>query len=328
MSRLPLLLLVTLATASPAAAGTTISSAEYARTLSRVAADLERAAGAAKGGRARAAEALRGLPERVTVGEGTASATTSVDNRELLGALQAMVKGGPTGIRQARAAVESLRQAVAQAGPAPPGQARHVLASVLAGGEFRPSWWEARQKQLMGRVLRFLRQIWPHIHWRWPRWVPRVSPKVWRGAGIAMLVACSALAIFLLARLFSRLSPRVPPEGVAPAARARVILPCGAWLEEAGRLERAGDHRGAVRALHMAALMKLDEAGLVRYHTAYTDGRFVRALQAGGRGEVARALAGLNHLFARTWYGRAPAGTEEYASAQQLWGEVEGLASP
>jgi hypothetical protein len=42
---------------------------------------------------------------------------------------------------------------------------------------------------------------------------------------------------------------------------------------------------------------------------------------------MAAALAGLNELFARVWFGNAPAGLKEYQSARKCWEQLEALTS-
>ncbi len=100
------------------------------------------------------------------------------------------------------------------------------------------------------------------------------------------------------------------------------------WLAEAEANLKAGDCRAALRALHMAALLKLDEAGILTYQSSATDGRFLRLLRSKGLNDLAAALSSLNHLFVLVWYGNRPAGPQEYAAAQARWRELEALTTP
>jgi hypothetical protein len=77
----------------------------------------------------------------------------------------------------------------------------------------------------------------------------------------------------------------------------------------------------------MAALAKLDAAGVVNFDDAATDSRYVWLLRRRGREEMAGALATLNALFARVWYGSAPAREGEYEAAQEQWRALEGMAA-
>lgn len=311
-------LAVLLVLATPAAAAT-LTPAEYARALSQTAARLERAKTSLE-----AEQALAGLPTQVVAQESAKSARLTVDNRELLAALRRQAAAGPRGIRTAAALLRSLASAVTTAAPPPPANARDVLTKVLKRGEFRPPWWEKPVEKL----LRGMADVWDWLAERVHPPVPHLSRRVWKTLGLGALVLVAATIVFLIARVLSQLAGPTRPPSVGPAARPAVILPYSSWLSEAEARGRDGDYRAAVRALHMAALMKLDDAGLVRYDSSHTDGRFVRALQACGQPDLAAALARLNVLFAVVWYGRLSAGPTEYATARSLWTELEAATTP
>lgn len=310
--------------ATPAAAAT-LTPEQYARALAQVATRLERAEKSSPAARA-AEQVLRGLPVRVTVQAGSEAPRLTVDNRELLTSLRKQVKAGPKGIRTAAGIVRSLEQAVTSAASSPPPNARAALNEVLSRREFHPQWWEGPVEKFNRWVGEVLLWLIGKIHL--PKLDVNLPENVWRGLGFGLLLLVAAVIIFLIARLMIRAAVRsqVPPAG--PMARPLVILPYSAWLAEAEQRLQAGDYRAALRALHMAALMKLDEAGHVRYDSSHTDGRFVRALRSKGLQDLASALARLNHLFAVSWYGRRPAGPSEYAAARTLWAELETAVAP
>jgi hypothetical protein len=198
------------------------------------------------------------------------------------------------------------------------------LKQVLARGEFQPQWWESYAE----RINRWIAKV---IYWligriNLPDW--DISGRFWLAGGYALLVLVGCAIIYLIAVLITRALPQSRRAAELPAARPLVIRPYSAWLAEAEARLQAGDCRGAVRALHMAALMKLDDAGLVRYDNSLTDGRVVRALQSKGQYDLASVLANLNRVFALVWYGRRAAGAEEYATARTLLTELEGAATP
>ncbi len=205
-------------------------------------------------------------------------------------------------------------------------KARGTLASVLKKGDFQSGWWAKQQERFWENVAQWLRRIFRHVHLRSPDlsgW--GVSERFWRGLGFVVLALGALALIYLIAVLLLRWErPRPVEEERVPEARPKLVQPHAAWLEQAARHARADDYLLAVRALHMAALMKLDEAGLVRYDHAYTDHRFVRLLQARGQVELARALGLFNSLFARLWYGQRAAGVQEYEQAEEHWRAVEG----
>jgi len=307
--------------AAPAVSGATLTPAEYARALSRTAARLERAKTSPE-----AEQALAGLPAQVVVQASAKSTRLTVDNRELLSALRRQAAAGPQGIRTAAALVRSLESAVTTAAPPPPANAQEVLRRVLKRDEFRPPWWEKHAERFFRLLARVFEWLAGHVHL--PRLNVHLPPRLWKALGLGALALVAATIVFLLARMLSQFAGPARPAPVGPAARPAVILPCSSWLSEAEVRGRDGDYRAAVRALHMAALMRLDEAGHVRYDSSHTDGRFVRALQARGQQDLAGVLAQLNGLFAVVWYGRLSAGPTEYAVARTLWTELEAAATP
>jgi len=309
-----------LALATPAAAAT-LTPTEYARTVSEVVTRLEQAAKSGKATQA-AEQALRELPIRAEVPTGPGSARLSVDNRALLVDLRRQIKVGPRGIRTAAGILRSLAQAVSATPPRPPAKARATLTRVLARREFRTSaldtWREKVYRWEAQAVLWVLDHL-PDTN------IPRDA---WVVIGYVALFLTGAAIVYLIVLLLVGMGARARPVPDAPGARPVVILPYSAWLAEAEQRLQAGDYRAAVRALHMAALMKLDDAGQVRYDSSYTDGRFVRALQSKGQPDLAGVLGRLNHLFAIVWYGRRAAGQAEYAAARALWTELEAAATP
>ena len=77
----------------------------------------------------------------------------------------------------------------------------------------------------------------------------------------------------------------------------------------------------------MAALLRLDELGIVTFDRASTDGHFVHQLRRKRRDAEADALAGLNRVFAWAWYGGRATGPTEYEAAHAQWRELEALTA-
>lgn len=308
-------------TAVAAAAPVAVPSAQYARTVSQVATRLE-AAAKTRQPTTVAARALLDLPDRAAVRVTPEAAPLQVDNRELLAELRREVKSGPAGIRTAAGVLRNVASAVAISAAPAPKEARIVLGRVLARREFGTSVldvWRDKVNRWKMRVVMWIFDHLPHAN---------VPPRVWRVLGYVLLVATGAAIVYLLVTLLVGIGARPRPMPDAPDLRPTVVLPYSAWLAEAEQRFRAGDYRAAVRALHMAALTRLDDAGLLRYDGSYTDTRFVHALRAKGQQELAGVLVRLNHLFAAVWYGRRAAGPAEYSTAQTLWAELEATVRP
>ncbi len=70
-----------------------------------------------------------------------------------------------------------------------------------------------------------------------------------------------ALVYLIVVLLLRAQKPPAPEEEALAPARPKLLQPYATWLEQAARHAQDGDYLLAVRALHMAALMKLDDGG-------------------------------------------------------------------
>jgi hypothetical protein len=299
--------------AAPAQAGS-LERPEYGRLLGKAAQKLEEASRSGERARSRAEEALRLLPEKVTIRRSAAAPAAKVDNGELLDWARREAKGGESGIRRAAAAVESLRQTtIAEARPAPP-EAGRTLARVLARKEFRPSALAGLRERIAALVGRVILRILSLL----PASVLNIPGRFWRIAGQVLLAAAGGLALYLVVRLAQQLAGRKRRPVLEAVSQLAAARSHEEWLAEAEARLKANDYRNGLRALHMAGLMKLDEGGHLRYEDSCTDGRFVARLVAQGKAGLAQALAELGWLFASVWYGRSEAGPSECATARGL----------
>jgi len=303
------------------AAGQPLTPAQYARIVGGAAQGLHQAARAGKESKRLAQVALGRLPGRAVVQSGAGAPPLTVDNRGLLRALRDEVARGPSGIMSAAQVLRNLQRNLEIDVTPAPADARGVLAAVLRRREFRPSRWEQLRErfyQWLARVIDAILGLLPDLG------LPATTLRV---IALIVLAVAGAIALLLVLRLVMTMASR-PRKASLPAAVSRAaVKPHSAWVAEADEALRSGDYRGALRALHMAALMKLDEAGHIRFMESRTDGRFTRALRDGGRHELASALSALSLVFAAAWYGAAPAGPQEYAAAQEHWHRLEALAA-
>lgn len=90
--------------------------------------------------------------------------------------------------------------------------------------------------------------------------------------------------------------------------------------EQAGELARAGDTRTAVRFLYLAALLRLDERGLLRYDRSLTNREYLDRLRENP--ELRATLAPIVATFDQVWYGHAALTPDEF---QQYTRRVEQL---
>jgi hypothetical protein len=75
-------------------------------------------------------------------------------------------------------------------------------------------------------------------------------------------------------------------------------------LDQAGSLARDGDYRTGVRFLYLAALLRLDERGLLNYDRALTNREYLERLRDNPR--LRTALLPIVETFDRVWYGHLP----------------------
>ncbi len=295
---------------------------EYAQALAAAARGLEEAAELDKGWAARALTALGQLPPRADV-SAEEDGLQEVDNKALAEELEEQLARGPEGIRQAAAVLRSLEDGIsAEAGPLPP-NARAALAEVLSRREFQVTWLE----RLQTRVYAWLARILAALFRRLPDLDLGLAGGLVRAAGWALLAVLGAVVIALLVRVVLKVvATRTGKERAAPPEPVRVRAYAD-WLAEADASSKRGDYRAAVRAEHMAALLKLDDTGVLPYRDSATDRAFVRLLYERGLTEVAAALGALNQLFATVWYGDAAAGPAEHRTARARRERLEALSS-
>jgi hypothetical protein len=311
---------------SPAWAGAAVlTSSEYAGRLDRAAQAMEHAARDRSDASQLADRALTEVPERAEVRVAPTASVLTVDNRDLLAGLRRDAKRSPAGMEEAARTLRSLQAGIVGAASAPPG-GREALARVLARREFHKSWWQrTREKlgRLIGRAVRYVFRHFPSL----PENM-HVPVSLWRVIGYSALAAAALIVALLVVRMVMRLTGPPRPEGAPVAVDGEEPRrPHAEWVAEAERMVREGRYGAAVRALYLAALMRLDETGRLSYDRARADGRFVRALEGRGEAELAGQLLELSGLFSRIWYGLAPAGAGECEQARRMWRRLEGMTA-
>ncbi len=145
---------------------------------------------------------------------------------------------------------------------------------------------------------------------RWQRqfleWVQSLVPDVMidnAPAGTGELLTIGLVVVLLGVLLFAA---RGLVGNLAGDARARTVaheqpLTSDAALDRAQALSAEGDYRSAVRFLYLAALLKLDERGLLRYDRSLTNREVLRRVR--GRPDLVAHLRDVIDVFDRVWYG-------------------------
>jgi hypothetical protein len=233
-----------------------------------------------------------------------AGASAPVDNGWLRAALEAPDPDMPA----IAARLGALIDALAAPPSTSPDDAQERLRRILAGPPFaqpqptQPSW--------LGDLLDWLFRLLARL----------LEPAVRAGAGSSSLIGWLAFGVGLLAlaAILAYIIVKVR-RGTTRDARARTDddpeanLTAAAAREQAATLASGGDYRAAVRFMYLAALLRLDERGLLRYDRALTNREYLDRL--GDNAALRAQLAPVVETFDRVWYGYAPLdapGFEQY----------------
>lgn len=233
---------------------------------------------------------------------------------------------GPLGIMPARA--QSAPSATSgSAAPVPAPQLKADLNRILADDEFKP---EGASKNPLTKWIEKLRGYWEQVR----KWFSDLfSMGGLAGGGTALtytLVTLMGMALLWIAyRLLREWKPRphfLPrPRGLSMSqeeAVTDIIRDPEHWRRQAEDYARANEFRAAYRALFLALLLTLDQAGIVSYDRARTNGDYIRALGTGNQASLYELLLPPADAFDRFWYGQQPVGAADY---QALLGVCQGL---
>ncbi len=140
----------------------------------------------------------------------------------------------------------------------------------------------------------------PDINLSFLRWVILV-------AGAVVLVVLAVLLGPLLGRYFRR-----NRRGRPPALADAEVATSDEAIERARDASAVQDYRQALRLLYLAALLKLDEIGALRYDRALTNREYVREVAL--KSALAALLRPVVETFDDAWYGYRPVTPEGYGA--------------
>lgn len=195
--------------------------------------------------------------------------------------------------------------------------AKRTLSSILATSEFK----HISQPNLFARALNRLLQ-----------WIDRrlaglaADPRRARGLmrlflGTIVLGACTALIWWFVAQTRRQGLGLIPPS-TGSQANSHSTRDWRRWLDEAQELSQAGHWREAVHGLYWAAIGRLESKGTWPADRTRTPREYLSIFRPGN--QQISELDALTRSFERIWYGRYPAGKQEYEQARVLF---ERLAS-
>ncbi|WP_322495096.1 DUF4129 domain-containing protein [Chloroflexus sp.] len=144
------------------------------------------------------------------------------------------------------------------------------------------------------------------------------TPLVWVILGIAAVLIVGLLTFW--ARGVRR-NLRAPVK--APAGDGEDPVTFGEAQRLAAEARQAGDRRSAVRYLYLAALLWLDEQGLLRYERSLTNREHLHRLRS--QPPVRDLLAPVVATFDAVWYGFQPIDDQAFARYEQQVAAVQSL---
>jgi hypothetical protein len=202
-----------------------------------------------------------------------------------------------------------------------PDDATARLSRVLARSEFQPKsdakpqtifgWVFHQAGRLLNPLLQPLgRRLLEAIRWLTPSQALRTV--VATVVGVVALTALSIWAIRGLRRGFAPGVARLPV--VAPGERLTAID----LRREAEEMAGERSYRLAIRALYLAALVRLDERGVLSFERALTNREVLKNAGASGRSSLVDRLAPLVDRFDRHWYGAVVCTEDDYREFSRL----------
>jgi hypothetical protein len=190
---------------------------------------------------------------------------------------------------------------------------RGRLNSILRRPEFDRQQQRQQQQGALGRMVEDFLEWFSGLFPKGARVAPGASPEVSNVTLVVVLLLCLAVLGFVARLLWLR--RRVGAKKRAPRREARVVLgerleadqTASDLLDEAERLARAGELRGAIRKAYVALLCELGDRGVVRLAQHKTNRDYLNAVRRAARPRLYTEMLPLTSEFELHWYGLRPA---------------------
>jgi hypothetical protein len=135
------------------------------------------------------------------------------------------------------------------------------------------------------------------------------SPWLWIIVAFAITIIVVGAVLFILSH---------PGDDIERKGRRQEPATAEAAVDEGRELVAAGNYRGAIRHLFLAALLTLDERNLIHYDKTRTNYELLNEVEL--RDTITEPLTPVVETFERVWYGFETVGAAEY---ELLVGQIE-----
>jgi TolA-binding protein len=171
-------------------------------------------------------------------------------------------------------------------------------------------------ERLIEDFAEWLRSLFP----KGTRVTPGASPRVSTATLIIVSVLCLAVVLYVVFLVLKRRGLR--PKALGLKRKARVVLgerleadqTASDLLDEAERLARSGELRGAIRKAYVALLCELGDRGVVRLAQHKTNRDYLDAVRRAARPHLYTEMLPLTSDFELHWYGLRPASDTDWES--------------
>ena len=201
-----------------------------------------------------------------------------------------------------------------------PEQVKADLQNILNGSEFQAA--PPADVSIIEKAAKWLREMWEKLAERFRDMFKFGDGGISKSPGVQWLFIALFIAggTYLAYRLIrSYLANRTTKQAKSRTAfdlddtEDDISREPNDWLQEAERQRTEGDFRRAYRAMFLAILLKLDQAGIVLFERGRTNGEYLRVLRRADRNDLPAFLSPLVLEFDLRWYGEKPTTAEDAA---------------
>lgn len=271
-------------------------------------------------------DAARPLLETIKPVEVGSGGTIAPDLTLILDDLQA----SPPRVDRALVRIESLIDALQHAtrSPEQDDNARVALDRVLEREEFAIVEPDDGPPTLRERITTWIGDRIAAIVERLAEWL---APVAGAGEGVgagyvvmrAILAVIGIVAVVVVIVLVIRNVRASMTSDVARLdAEQELRLTSADARADAERHVQSGNFREALRAMYLATLLRLDEAGRLRFDRSLTNQEVLGVTRLHGDVTLQQRLVPLVERFDRVWYGNAPCSGDDYRTFSRLADEV------